>query len=178
MPDPVPTPSAVGSGVTCIDVFWSGPDNLRGSIDNKAYFLTYRGGSFDVSVDVGTNMSLSLNDLTPDVEYMIEVLVVDKCRSEIFVVFATGEGIQWSFKQQYYSSGCLVMAKSSFPRICAAYQHINDSYTWIGRCTCQHIFSFHSGIICMHRNLRNKCPNLVVFFLLWMHGCVNDEVTK
>ena len=129
MPDPVPTPSAVGSGVTCIDVFWSGPDNLRGSIDNKTYFLTYRGGSFDVSVDVGTNMSLSLNDLTPDVEYMIEVLVVDKCRSEIFVVFATGEGIQWSFKQQYYSSECLVMAKSSFPRICAAYQHINDSYT-------------------------------------------------
>jgi hypothetical protein len=101
VPDPVATLSAVGSGVTCIDVFWSGPDNLRGSIGNKAYFLTYRGGSFDVSVDVGINMSLSLNDLTPDVEYMIEVLVVDKCRSEIFVVFATGEGIQWSFKQQY-----------------------------------------------------------------------------
>jgi hypothetical protein len=75
VPDPVATLSAVGSGVTCIDVFWSGPDNLRGPIDNKAYFLTYRGGSFDLSVDVGTNMFLSLNDLTPDVEYMIEVKV-------------------------------------------------------------------------------------------------------
>ena len=75
VPDPVTTLSTMSSGVTCIDVLWSGPDDelLHGPFRNRAYFLTYRGGSIDVTINVGTNTSRSLDNLIPDVKYQIEV---------------------------------------------------------------------------------------------------------
>ena len=79
VPDPVDYFSVVPSGVTCINVSWSGPTRIYGPPDNRAYFLTYRGESIDRTMDVGTDTFVTLDNLTPDVLYRFEVRVITTC---------------------------------------------------------------------------------------------------
>lgn len=73
VPDEVDEISVIPSGVTCINVSWSGPTNIYGPPENRAYFLTYRGESIDHTMDVGTDTFVALDNLTADVSYRFEV---------------------------------------------------------------------------------------------------------
>ena len=62
-------------GVTCIAVSWSGPDSINGPPDSRTYFVTYLNSENAVTLDVGSNMSASLETIIPDVNYTIQVSV-------------------------------------------------------------------------------------------------------
>ena len=75
VPNPVDTLTAIAIGITCVNVSWSGPSILNGPRENLTYFVSYSDDlqGLIYTLDVGSNMSIVLNDLTPGIKYNVEV---------------------------------------------------------------------------------------------------------
>ena len=52
---------------------WSDPEVLRGLEENVVYFVTFSDGSSDVTLNAGNANFLPLTNITPGVNYSIEV---------------------------------------------------------------------------------------------------------
>ena len=70
VPTPVNDLDATAFGITCINVTWSGPDELRGN--DEIYFVTFSDGSSDMTLNESSNF-FPLTDINPGLNYSIEV---------------------------------------------------------------------------------------------------------
>ena len=70
VPTPVNNLGATAFGITCINVTWSGPDELRGY--EEIYFVTFSDGSSDMTLNESSKF-LPLTDINPGLNYSIEV---------------------------------------------------------------------------------------------------------
>ena len=71
VPTPVTDLNATAFGITCINVTWSGPDELRGN--EEIYFVTFSDGSSNMTLNASSANFLPLMDITPGLNYSIGV---------------------------------------------------------------------------------------------------------
>ena len=86
VPDEVNGLGANAFGITCISVSWKEPLALRGPPEDKAYFVTFISGEVSFTMDVGPNISVSLENVMPGLNYRVQVWMFVCVHMYVYIV--------------------------------------------------------------------------------------------